>query len=144
MGRREIIRLFRQHCRQKIHPFPARRAKLCAPNGLGVYVIRDAANRVVHVGRIPRAKGGIHQRLCDHLSGRSSFAYYYLNGDSSQLREAYSFQYLEVPDSRERAILEAFATGWLCPAHLGLGAANSDEADVDSTPDSGSNQPIPG
>jgi uncharacterized protein (DUF433 family) len=131
LERREIVRLFNQLCCQPLYQFPLRRAKLCAPFTLGVYVIRDAAKRVVHVGRTPRAKKGLHKRLCDHLSGASSFTNDYLKGDGSQLRGAYSFQYLEVADARKRALLEAFAIGWLCPLHLGLGEGVAEEAEVD-------------
>src|SRR5262249_28862599 len=122
MERREILRLFRELCRQSRHKFPLQRVKLDAPYALGVYVIYDPTDRVVHVGRTPRAKGGLHKRLYDHLSGASSFTNEYLNGDGSQLRGAYSYQYLEVADARKRALLEALAIGCLCPAHLGLGA----------------------
>jgi hypothetical protein len=32
------------------------------------------------------------------------------------------FQCMEIPDDRERALLEYYATAWHCPGHLGLGA----------------------
>jgi hypothetical protein len=100
---------------------------LNAPYTRGVYLIRDPADRVVHVGRTPRGKNGLHQRLSDHLAGRSSFVYYHLGQDGSRLRNGYTFQFIEVEDARTRALLEAFATGWLCPDHLGL--ADAVEAD---------------
>jgi hypothetical protein len=61
------------------------------------------------------------------LCGRSSFTYYFLDGDGSRLREGYSYQYLEVADARHRALLEALAVGWLCPAYLGVGQAGGEE-----------------
>ena len=121
--RRIVIQLFRQLCRQPVIPFPAPRGRLDAPYALGVYLIRDPSKHVVHVGRTPRAKNGLHQRLGDHLAGRSSFVYDHLGGDGSRLRAGYSFQCLAVEDGRKRALLEAFATAWLCPDHLGLGGA---------------------
>ena len=120
--RHEITRLFRQLCRAPNRPFPKARAKLEAPDTHGVYVIRDPAKRVVHVGRTPRGYKGLNQRLYNHLYGSSSFTYKYLKGDGSELRAGYTFQCLEVRDARKRALLEAYATGWLCPMHLGLGA----------------------
>ena len=51
----------------------------------------------------------------------SSFVIVHLRSDGKALREGYTFQYLEVPNERERALLEHFATAWHCPEHLGLG-----------------------
>src|SRR5262249_12731626 len=63
MERREIMRLFRQLCRQSPHKFPTQRAKLDAPYTLGVYVIYDPENRVVHV-----AAGAVEwATFCEHL-----------------------------------------------------------------------------
>ena len=67
------------------------------------------------------AKGGLAQRLRDHLSGSSSFKYHYLNGDGSILRNNYQFRCVEVENPRIRTLLEAYAIGHLCPQHLGLG-----------------------
>lgn len=118
-----VIRLFKQLGRRPALPFPKSRQRLSAPYTRGVYAIRDPKGRVVHVGRTPRAKNGLHQRLGDHLAGRSSFAYFHLEGDGARLRDGYTFQYLEVEDSRKRALLEAYASAWLCPDHLGLAEA---------------------
>jgi len=35
----------------------------------------------------------------------------------------YTYQYLEVTDPRQRALVECYAAGVLCPAHLGVGQA---------------------
>jgi hypothetical protein len=126
--RREVIVLFRQLRRQPAIPFPQPRQRLKAPYARGVYLICDPGGRVVHVGRTPRAKNGLHQRLSDHLAGRSSFVHDHLQQDGSRLRAGYTFQYLEVEDTRKRALLEAFATAWLCPDHLGLADATEAEA----------------
>jgi hypothetical protein len=121
--RRTIIHLFKELRKQPAIPFPKPRQRLLAPKARGVYIIRDPEGRVVHVGRTTRAQNGLHQRLSDHLRGRSSFVYYHLSQDASRLRDGYTFQCLEVEDSRKRALLEAFASAWLCPDHLGLAEA---------------------
>jgi hypothetical protein len=43
-------------------------------------------------------------------------------GEGKKLRKGFTFQYLEVPNDRERALLEHRATAWHCPAHLGVGS----------------------
>jgi hypothetical protein len=101
------------------HKFPLARERLYAPTDRGVYVIYDPKGEPAHVGSTPRAKGGIRQRLNDHLAGNSSFTITHLNKDPSKLRGEYEFQCVVVPDSRLRALLEAYAIGQLCPAHIG-------------------------
>ena len=104
-----------------LQTFPDLRGKLNAPDRQGVYVIYAPRGKVAHVGRTPKAKGGIAQRLRDHMSGASSFTNQYLNGEGSKLRGKYKFRYIVVNNRRHRALLEAYATGKLCPAHIGLG-----------------------
>ena len=101
--------------------FPEDRKRLDAPSGRGVYVIYGPRGRPMHVGGTPRAKKGIAQRLRNHLAGQSSFVNQYLDGQPFRLRGKYQFQCLEVPNSRLRALLEAYAIGQLCPAHNGHG-----------------------
>ena len=100
--------------------FPMLRAPLDAPRGKGVYVIYSPKGKVVHVGRTPKARGGLAQRLKDHMSGASSFTLRYLKKRGAKLRGRYSFRCLVVRSARLRAYLEAYATGCLCPAHIGL------------------------
>ena len=121
--RSSIKRLLKRLNRQPRHPFPSARARLEAPNTHGVYIIRDAARRVLHVGRTLRGKNGLRQRLKNHLQAQSSFVITYLKGHGRRLRSGYTFQYLEVTESRSRILLEYAATVWHCPAHLGDGAA---------------------
>jgi len=117
--------LFDKLMRKPLRTFPKLRKSLHAPCLQGVYVIHDPRGRdVLHVGRTHRAKGGIAQRLKDHLGSRSSFVRGYkpLEGDGSRLRQGkFKFRYLAVDSPRQRALLEAHATGHLCPAHLGEG-----------------------
>jgi len=112
---------FKKLCATKAVPFPQHGEQLTTSAKPGVYVIykREA---VLHVGRTLRAKGGLHQRLEDHLYGRSSFTKKYLKGKGATLRKkGYKYRYLEVNAPRLRALLEAYAIGVLCPRHLGLG-----------------------
>ena len=107
--------------RSKHTKFPSRGEKLHAPNRQGVYVICDPRGAVVHVGRTPKAKHGIAQRLQNHMAGASSFTEKYLKGHGTRLRGKYTFQCLVVKNKKLRAYLEAYAIGRLCPAHIGLG-----------------------
>jgi len=122
MERKRIAKLFTQLDRQPRLPFPQTGYGVAAPKTHGVYVIRDRSNNVVHVGRTFRGRNGLFQRLCDHLLGQSSFVGVHLKGDGRRLRTGYTFQFIEVSDDRQRALLESYATAWHCPAHLGVGA----------------------
>jgi hypothetical protein len=87
----------------------------------GVYVI-FSGNNIVHVGRTYRGKAGLRHRLKNHLHGSSSFTLEYLKGDGKKLkRRSYTFRYVALPQSswRRCALLESYATGYLCPAHIG-------------------------
>jgi hypothetical protein len=123
MERETIQKLFKQLDRAPKHPFPAPGKSLPAPRTHGVYVIRDAEGVVVHVGRTYRGKNGLYQRLENHLAGSSTFTRDYLKGHGKRLRSGFTFQYYEVSEDRQRALLEHCATAWHCPKHLGVGAA---------------------
>ena len=116
-----IHQLLQKVIRSESHSFPPHRQPLDAPTEHGVYIIYNAKDQVVHVGRSVSGQEGLHQRLTDHLQGASSFANKYLHGDGSKLRNGYKFKYLVIPHPRTRALVEALATGTLCPLHLGLG-----------------------
>jgi excinuclease UvrABC nuclease subunit len=107
-----------------MHRFPAvgYTESIGVPSAQGVYVICDPKNVVVHVGRTTRGKRGLSQRLNNHLRGQSSFVRHYddLRGRGRRLRDSYKFRYIVIENNRRRALLEAFATGKLCPKHLGL------------------------
>ena len=119
--RQTVKKLFGKLCKQKEKPFPKKHQPLYAPLKAGVYIIRE--NKIIlHVGRTHRAKKGIHKRLKEHLHNSSSFTKNYLHGKGATLREkGYTYQYLELENSRERALLEHYAIGTLCPRHLGTG-----------------------
>jgi hypothetical protein len=117
----KIAELLRKLCEQEKHPFPQSRQPVEAPVTHGVYIIRGN-DTILHVGRTPRGRYGLWQRLKEHLRGGSSFVRDYLNGQPASLREqGYTYQYLVVEGPRKRPLLEALATGKLCPAHIGTG-----------------------
>lgn len=122
---RDEVRIIRGLLRQlqvsPLHRFPPNGGRLEAPIDQGVYLIFGPKGRLLHVGRTPRAKRGLAQRLRDHLNGASSFVIQYLNGRGQSLRRGYTYRYLVVRSRRKRAMLEALAIGALCPAHIGLG-----------------------
>jgi excinuclease UvrABC nuclease subunit len=122
MEPQEIESLFEQLKKQKAYPFPQANEPLNVPSTQGVYVIRNSAGQVVHVGRTLRGRSGLNQRLKNHLRGQSSFVQSHLEGKASKLRDGYTYQYLEVPDDRKRALLECLAIASHCPEHLGVGA----------------------
>ena len=100
-----------------------RRALSTVPRTQGVYIIYGPRNQVLHVGKSARGREGLCQRLRNHWDGRSSFVQLFLEGDPTELRNTYKFAFLEISDPRRRALLESYATGMLCPLHLGLNAA---------------------
>lgn len=106
--------------------FPLPRRQIAAPSAQGVYLIRAADGAVLHVGRTVSGEKGLAQRLRNHLSGKSSFVRSYLNGNAGLLRSGFTFQYIEVENDRERALLEHHAVAWYCPAHLGLGRESAE------------------
>lgn len=116
----KIKQLFEELIAQPEIKFPPRRKSLEAPRARGVYIIRRG-QKVLHVGSTPRGKNGLHQRLRNHLDGISEFARVFLSGDGNRLRIGHTYQCLVVPNKRPRALLEHYAIGVLCPAHLGDG-----------------------
>ncbi len=117
--RTTIKRFFKQLLARESRAFPDKGKPLSVPCTHGVYIIRKGRS-VLHVGRTLRARNGLRQRLSNHLCGQSSFTKKYLKGESKTLRKGHTYQYLEVESSRQRALLESYAVGSLCPKHLGL------------------------
>jgi hypothetical protein len=118
----QTTKLYKSLLHRKEQVFPMPRKGIEAPTKQGVYIIIDSRGSVVHVGKTSRGRGGIKQRLHDHLHGASSFTYEYLGGKGSKLRGEYKYKFIEVANPRIRTLLEAYATALLCPRHLGLGA----------------------
>ena len=118
----EIQALFKKLSASRAVSFPAERQMLDAPNGHGVYLIYSPKGKILHVGRTLRGRNGLRQRLYNHLANSSSFSKKYLKGKGARLRNGYSFKYLVVASPKKRAYLEAYATGVLCPLHIGTGA----------------------
>lgn len=109
--------------RAPLHRFPDQGRHLLCPRRHGVYLIIDPAGRVAHVGRTTRARGGLLQRLQNHLAGQSSFVILFLKGRPSRLRTGYSYSWVVITNPRMRGLVEAYATGVLCPSHIGTGKA---------------------
>jgi hypothetical protein len=105
----------------EFHNFPAE-GLVAVVESQGVYIISNGENEVLHVGKTKTRQDGLTGRINDHLKNKSSFSNVYLEGNGHKLREGYKYQYLVVDDPRERALLEALATGKLCPLHLGTGS----------------------
>jgi hypothetical protein len=120
--RQQISRLLELLHQQPILRFPQAGERIDAPTAQGVYVIRSKRGKVVHVGRTVRGQAGLRQRLRNHLSAQSSFVQSWLGGNGAALRDGFTYQYIEVPSDRLRALLENIATAWHCPVHLGVGA----------------------
>lgn len=117
----KVKELFEKLLLAENRKFPLPKMALDATSERGVYIIYNPTGKVVHVGRTPRAKWGIYQRLKDHLSGKSSFTYNYLANNPNRLRRGFTFKYIEVKNVKIMAYLEAYAIGNLCPEHIGVG-----------------------
>ena len=130
----EIETLFEELNKSKEILFPVQGEKLLAPKEKGVYIISNDEKTILHVGNTPRAKNGIEQRLKNHMSGASSFSRKYLAQSGQKLRGECFFRYLVIDTAsedrflqqnkaRQRALLECYAIGRLCPKHLGTSSA---------------------
>ncbi|MDG4898164.1 hypothetical protein P9272_31995 [Mesorhizobium sp. WSM4976] len=119
--RAQILALYDELVSEKLYQFPPKREHLPkeVTSAHGVYIIYGADGQVLHVGKSSRGKRGVFQRLMNHLAGQSSFVNLYFKGDKTQVR-ACGFRFLSIDDARTRALVEAYATGYLCPAHIGL------------------------
>ena len=127
---KEIQKLFGELQGRKPHLFPEKGkprlendAKDRELDRQGVYIIRSRRKIVLHVGRTLCRSDGLRGRFNAHLgSGQSSFTNDRFDGDGSRLRKyGYTYQFLVVENDEKRAILEAYATGKLCPRHIGIG-----------------------
>lgn len=121
---KEIQRRFDILLQGKEFLFPNQGDALDAPIEQGVYVIYDSNQTPLHVGKTSRARGGLKQRLKNHLHGQSSFTKKHFNGAGHQLRGQCSFKYVTVDNPRIRTLLEAYALSHLCPIHLGVGVSD--------------------
>ncbi len=122
-----VRKLFAKLRREPLRTFPEMNKTLDAPGMPGVYVICcPRGEEVLYVGRTSRITRRLKQHM-GHKSGKrssSSFVKRYgpLGGDGSRLRQdKHMFRCLVVDDARDRALLEAYAIGHLCPAHVGTG-----------------------
>jgi hypothetical protein len=116
--REQVAKLYAQLVGSPLVKIPSK--GLIAPMQQGVYVIYGPNGRVLHVGSTPSGLQGIWQRLRNHLHKASSFTLVHLKGNGAQLRNGYGFRCVIVTNHRLRALLEHYAIGHLCPAHLGI------------------------
>ena len=120
-----VRKLVSQLHRAPRHRFPQLGRALACPPRHGVYLIFSPGGRVAHVGRTTRARAGLVDRLRAYLSGRSSFVALHLKHRRELLRRGYSYAWIEVSNPRRRALVEALATGVICPQHIGTGDRKS-------------------
>ena len=116
----EIKKLFDKLIASPEHLFPEN-GKVYISDKHGVYIIYSPSNEILHVGTTKTAKGGLNQRLLNHVRNQSSFSVGYMQPNSISLRKGYKFKFIEVENARTRALLEALTAGLLCPAHFGTG-----------------------
>jgi hypothetical protein len=123
-----IMQLYKNLMAAQIHLFPIK-GKVNVSVKHGVYVIYSPTSEVLHVGMTPYGKEGLNQRLYNHISKTGIFYREYLKPRNISLRGTHKFQYIEIENSRIRALLEALSAGLLCPAHFGTGVRRQILAD---------------
>lgn len=117
----EKIKLLHQKLiTSKYHKFPLS-GKIEVSIKQGVYIVYNNTKMPLHVGKTNRGKNGLDQRLLNHVRNQSSFSKLYMQPYKVSLRDWGEFQYIEIEDARERALLEALTAGLLCPLHIGTG-----------------------
>lgn len=112
--------------------FPEPGGSITAPSDHGVYaIVAPRGSRVLHVGRTVTGRRGLKHRLSNHLQGKSSFVTLYLREQKRPLdiRRCW-FKYVVEPNARIRALLEAYATGQYCPAHIGIARSVLDRKEL--------------
>jgi hypothetical protein len=115
-----IIKLYEDLINFDFHIFPIKgKINICDKHG--VYIILSPKDEILHVGSTKTAKGGINQRLLNHVRNQSTFSKGFMKLNSINLRNGYKFKYIEVENGRIRALLEALTAGMLCPLHFGTG-----------------------
>jgi hypothetical protein len=116
----KIMNLFNELIVSKQYFFPVI-GKVNISDKHGVYIIYSPKDEVLHVGVTKTAKGGLNQRLLNHIRNQSTFSKGYMQKKTINLRNGYKFRFIEIDDLITRCLLEALTIGLLCPAHLGTG-----------------------
>ncbi|MCA0960208.1 hypothetical protein LCL86_14210 [Muricauda ruestringensis] len=116
----KIMKLYNDLVQSTIHEFPSF-GKINVSTRQGVYIVYDNSFNPLHVGKTNGARNGLNQRLLNHVRNQSSFSKLYMQKNKVALRAWGKFQYIELEDDRERALLEALTAGLLCPKHIGTG-----------------------
>ena len=111
----EMIKvLFGKLMQAPIQRFPKLGTSINAPTEPGIYVLYGSKGKVLYVG-LARGAKGLRPRLMTHLRDSTWFTFKY----GAALRSRGGFRYLVVENPRYRALLEAYATGCLCPTYIG-------------------------
>jgi len=127
MGDEATIKaLYQQLVSAPQYKFPKTRERWTAiPTTEGVYVIRDSEEGVLYVGRTlggAKPGPGLRRRIANHTGVRADWP----GHGVADLRGTCTYQFVEVDNPRQRALLEALATGLLCPRRLGVGSRDID------------------
>jgi excinuclease UvrABC nuclease subunit len=93
--------------------YPRLGEQLGAPQLPGVYIVYGIRGKVRYVG-LARGRGGLRSRLATHLRSHWHEAKYGRN-----FKTHGSFRWLVVENERQRALLECYAAGCLCPVYIG-------------------------
>lgn len=72
-----------------------------SPSRHGVFIIYNEKKQVLYVGRTPRAKEGLKQRIINHLTGASSFYKNYLEPENIDLKKIGKIRCIEIEDNKE-------------------------------------------
>lgn len=107
--------------------FTSSPARVKAPRKHGVYIIYDPRGGAAHVGMTIDGRDGLFRRMRDHICDYSSFAKRHLKPKGRSVAQGFAYAWLEVDSPRTRALLEAYATGHLCPAHIGANVQEEKE-----------------
>ena len=62
-----VMKLHNKLCSSKLYYFP-KKGKISVSTKHGVYIIYSATDEILHVGMAPYGKGGLNQRLYNHIT----------------------------------------------------------------------------
>jgi hypothetical protein len=102
--------LFDELMLEPLQRFPGLGERLSAPTQPGIYVLYGAKGKVCYVG----LARGLRSRIMTHLRSSWHEAKY-----GRDFKSRGGFRCLIVENERQRALLETYATGCLCPAYIG-------------------------
>ena len=116
---KKIKKLFRRLCKSE-HVVIPKEGRIELPETEGVYILLNKKDDVLLVGKTEGGKGGLRARINTQLFGTSPFRKLFLTPSETDIRKKHYLQYLAIESERDRILVEAYATGKLCPAFIGL------------------------